>query len=330
MRELWWPVNWASVTKFAWILTSLTLLLLFGRLVLEVFGDAPTVAESYKAQSESLMAEVEKARPKGTALQLVLDPSCVPCEKSFPFYRALVETKVSKGFFVEALVQIPPAMALNYLERQELRVDSARQINFRDAGFIGTPTIRVLDEQGNVLQSWIGKLSAAQEKEVAFLLGAQTEFLAITRRESLQESFGGLRQSLSVSVSAEEVGAILRGDPAVVVLDVRPRSQYANSHVRGAKNIPQDEVSVRATNELDAASQILVHCLSNGVCSINELMGGTSSVCLQTVLQLQEAGFTKARLIAASLGELNAANAVTVDSSNRIYLPRIVLTENLW
>jgi hypothetical protein len=113
------------------------------------------------------------------------------------------------------------------------------------------------------------------------------------------------------------------------VLDVRPRAQFASVHIRDAINIPQDELPVRASNELDAKSQIVIYCLNNGTCSKNELMTGTSSECLRAVLELREAGFKNVRLIAASLDELNKADGVEMDSSERIYLPRIVLAENL-
>lgn len=220
-------------------------------------------------------------------------------------------------------------MGLKYLESHALTVDRVHQINFREAGFIGTPSIRVLDERGNVLQQWAGLLSSAQESEVAYLLGVRSEFLASSRLELVQSELLVSGQSRSVSVSAEEVGTTLREDSAVVVLDVRPRSQFANAHIRGAINIPQDELPVRASNELYAESQIVVYCLSDGICSRDQLVSGTSSACLQAVLQLREAGFKNARLIAGSLYELSTAGGVEMDSSERIHLTRVVLTENL-
>jgi rhodanese-related sulfurtransferase len=45
----------------------------------------------------------------------------------------------------------------------------------------------------------------------------------------------------------------------VVVIDVRDRAAYATGHLTGAKNIPADELEVRAANELNPADLIVAY-----------------------------------------------------------------------
>lgn len=48
-------------------------------------------------------------------------------------------------------------------------------------------------------------------------------------------------------------------DGDVVVLDVRPRSEYVAGHVAGARSVPVDELS-RRIGELDAGGEIVAYC----------------------------------------------------------------------
>lgn len=49
-----------------------------------------------------------------------------------------------------------------------------------------------------------------------------------------------------------------------VLLDVRSRSEYANGHIRGSKNLPLDEIDKISVLIGDKQTPLFVHCLSGG------------------------------------------------------------------
>lgn len=63
-----------------------------------------------------------------------------------------------------------------------------------------------------------------------------------------------------VSITTPALKQALDQHQRVVVLDIRPRADYAASHIPAAKNIPADELEVRAPNELNQDDRIVTYC----------------------------------------------------------------------
>ncbi|MFK7967384.1 MAG: rhodanese-like domain-containing protein [Burkholderiaceae bacterium] len=64
----------------------------------------------------------------------------------------------------------------------------------------------------------------------------------------------------AAGASLDVLGATrLINDKHPVVVDVRPAAEFANGHMRDAKNIPLDELEKRA-NEIPAKKPVLVTC----------------------------------------------------------------------
>ena len=62
------------------------------------------------------------------------------------------------------------------------------------------------------------------------------------------------------SISASELHALRQSGTAPVVIDVRTAEEYASGHIRGAVNIPFDEVAQRIA-ELDAPHGVALNCM---------------------------------------------------------------------
>jgi glyoxylase-like metal-dependent hydrolase (beta-lactamase superfamily II) len=87
-------------------------------------------------------------------------------------------------------------------------------------------------------------------------------------------------------VSMEEAERqIQRGDPSLVVLDVREREAFRQGHLPGARNVPRGELELRANQELpDPTARILVYCqfgkISTLAAQTLRVLGFTRSVAL--------------------------------------------------
>jgi len=62
------------------------------------------------------------------------------------------------------------------------------------------------------------------------------------------------------SITALDLKEALDQQQQIVVLDVRPRAEYAAGHIPTAKNIPYDEIEMRAPNELGQDDRIVTYC----------------------------------------------------------------------
>ena len=61
-------------------------------------------------------------------------------------------------------------------------------------------------------------------------------------------------------ITAPALKQALDQHQGLIVLDVRPRAEYAAGHIPVAKNIPYDELEVRAPNELQQDVRIVTYC----------------------------------------------------------------------
>src|SRR5690242_9176568 len=110
--------------------------------------------------------------------------------------------------------------------------------------------------QGDVMQFKAGKIvNYLATVILVVLLG-----VVVWKAGRLLRSGDEKRVDQFVSITAPALKEALDQRQRIVVLDVRPRAEYAASHIPDAKNIPQDELEVRAPNELNQDDRIVTYC----------------------------------------------------------------------
>lgn len=103
----------------------------------------------------------------GQTLLLVLQKGCRYCTESAPFYRQLVqETAVNNKVRLLAVLPQEVFEARQYLSSLDVPVSEVRQAELETLGVKGTPTLILVNADGQVLESWAGRLPAPEEKEV--------------------------------------------------------------------------------------------------------------------------------------------------------------------
>lgn len=101
----------------------------------------------------------------GQTVVLALSTQCHFCTESAPFFRKLGE-KAGKAVRIVSIMPQPVADAESYLRRNGVRVDEIRQVSLEKIGVPGTPTLLLVNGDGVVTKSWVGKLQPQQEGEV--------------------------------------------------------------------------------------------------------------------------------------------------------------------
>ena len=93
-------------------------------------------------------------------------------------------------------------------------------------------------------------------KRTSIIVLAVVAVLTVVAAFNTQDFF---RSDNYGDVSVNEGWDLIQENPAMVILDVRTPSEYEESHIEGAINIPVEEIADRL-GELSANDMFLVYC----------------------------------------------------------------------
>ena len=100
-------------------------------------------------------------------LVLALSTTCHFCTESAPFYQKLQQQKPSDLRLIAVLPQTTD-QSRTYLDKLGVAIPEIVQSPIASIGASGTPTMILVDSEGKVQESWVGRLS---EEESARVLG---------------------------------------------------------------------------------------------------------------------------------------------------------------
>jgi rhodanese-related sulfurtransferase len=182
-------------------------------------------------------------------LLLALAKDCEYCTASARFYRWLGDGLANRQD-VEMAVVFPDADEEGkwYLKSLGIEVRLAHRAHLADLGIHNVPTLALVDQNGVVKNVWIGKLPPKKEAEVMQALGMPNARVP----------------SNWIVSKPEYQRRVDRGEPLILV-DLRDREAFGHAHFPGARNIPSDELSFRAANELPKERTIVLYADDDAV-----------------------------------------------------------------
>lgn len=146
------------------ILVAILLALTLGRRYL--FPPAPLVPQNEIVAGTTVsLPNVDWSKSNRTLL-LVLQKDCRYCTESAPFYRTLVSTAPAKAIKLLAVLPQEESVSREYLKSLDVQINEVRQSSLGSLNVRGTPTLILVDNNGKVIKSWMGKLPDAGQKEV--------------------------------------------------------------------------------------------------------------------------------------------------------------------
>jgi thioredoxin-related protein len=114
--------------------------------------------------------------PAGTsrALVVAVAPGCHFCNESMPFYKQLLDERNQRSSPVRFIAAVPTDEA-KAEEAQKFATAGAQpddlvHLDFAAVKVPGTPTLMLVDNDGKVLDVWVGKLDEGGQKEVLKVL----------------------------------------------------------------------------------------------------------------------------------------------------------------
>lgn len=174
---------------------------------------------------------------------VALGKECKYCSESAEFYRRLaagitIQTKTR----LIAVFSEKESEAEAYLKQFEIPIREVRYVSLSSLGINSVPTLAILDRDGVVTDMWAGKLSPLKEKALMFKLGLEDT-----------------RSPDEWSIKEADLERKVINKEQLVLLDIRERAVFALNHRAGARNIPLDELPVRAQNELPLDHTIVIY-----------------------------------------------------------------------
>lgn len=203
-------------------------------------------AQSEKNQlttSATLRIEGIRWADSDRTVLLALSKDCKYCSKSAQFYRRLA-AGIASQTNTRLLAVFPDreSEAEAYLRQLEIPIQELRYVSLPALGISNVPTLAILDQNGVVKDMWVGKLSPLEEK--GLMAALKLEDTRPADEWSITEA--GLERKVA-------------NKEQLVLLDIRERAAYALSRTDGARNIPLDELPVRALNELPLDHTIIIY-----------------------------------------------------------------------
>jgi thioredoxin-related protein len=156
--------------------------------------------------------------PRSTkTLVLVLSTTCRFCDDSAPFYKKLTITFPNRQL-VRFVAVFPQEIETGTKHLADLGVfiGDVRQSSLSSLGVSATPTLILVDATGKVIESWVGKLSPADESRVI-------DRIAIQTKQSSTHTFSSIVTSDTAPAYEEAFGAGLNIPPL--------RRDYGKAHV---------------------------------------------------------------------------------------------------
>lgn len=112
------------------------------------------------------LPEIDWAKSDRTLL-LVLSEGCRFCSESAPFYQRLVrDTDGRDGVRLVAVLPQDVNEGRKYLNELGVTINEIKQSSLDSLGVGGTPTLILVNREGAVTDSWVGKLPPDKESEV--------------------------------------------------------------------------------------------------------------------------------------------------------------------
>jgi len=261
----------------------------------------------------------------GATIRLALATDCKYCEESALFYRTLLATRSVAKFHAVAVFSEPLTLATAYLHSRNISVDEVKQADLRSLGIVGTPEISILDRDGRVLKTWKGMATAKVQWEIAAALDVLEPFRSAARAADRRMQYDDAERA--IPMTTEQLTARLHDGSSLFVVDTRERDTFDKSHIRGALNIPYDELSIRASIEIPRGAKVVLFCQYLADCEEKVRERNALSQCSLAASYIIRAGATEVSLVTAEHKKLIEAG-VPMESTTRNSIPLSLVAQS--
>ena len=190
---------------------------------------------------------------------LYLSTKCHACEASIPLYKEL-SARLRERSEVSLIFVSAESDATVRAWANKHQIQPTQVVQLGAAGsrhFYATPTLLIVNDAGMVTDTHVGRLRRSEEERL---------FDRVTGSGSPLDNTSPTITKITYGVGA--------GAAPPAVIDIRSRSDFARSPQLASKNLPQDELVIRAALEIGPDRDIVIDCTHNRLlrCHMASLM----------------------------------------------------------
>lgn len=206
---------------------------------------------------------VDWAQNKKT-LVFALKNGCPYCTTSAPFYKELIAEAQKRDVKLIALVPDSLEVGRNYIQSLDLPIENIQSVSLQSYAIVGTPTVLFLDDTGTVRSVWTGGVmpdrALEMKRDLISLFDDQVSPASVSEVPNKEKTSNASPIQVSDEVEVTELKNILDKKNDLFLIDIDERDDYKKEHIPGAKNIPADEMEVRAHNEIPKDKRVIIYC----------------------------------------------------------------------
>lgn len=159
MREKLETVANISVISIAVLIGVVTIQNYFIRATAKPFSSK--IAEGTKVELPNVNWEENEK-----TLVLYLRKGCKYCTESMPLYKKIARQYSNKKIQFLVVSRESEDVTKSYLNEHKVDFTEVRQASLESIGALGTPTLILVNQKGEVANSWLGKLNPERERDL--------------------------------------------------------------------------------------------------------------------------------------------------------------------
>ncbi|MCA1565231.1 MAG: thioredoxin fold domain-containing protein [Acidobacteria bacterium] len=167
------------------VLTNLAVLLaavsILAVLTLNYFGGrkpVPQIVEGLQKGQQFPAIPGVDYRGSASTLLVAMSTECGYCTQSIPFYNQLADMKNTGKISLRTVALFPNLddEVQQYTRQHQLKTDHKSSVDFGQLKLAGTPTMILVDQNGRVINFWVGALKPDAQRQ--FLNSLETQYSA--------------------------------------------------------------------------------------------------------------------------------------------------------
>jgi len=155
------------LTNVAVLLVAVSILAIIALNYIGGQRPTPQIIEGLqRGQQFPMVSGIDYAGTASTLL-IAMNTKCDYCTQSIPFYNQLADIKNTGKISPRAVAIFPNSKdeVQQYTQQYQLKIDHKSAIDFEHLKLAGTPTMILVDQNGRVINFWVGALRPEAQQQ---------------------------------------------------------------------------------------------------------------------------------------------------------------------
>lgn len=242
--------NKFNLEKITNIVIILAIIVVIGIIVKKYLFDSNEPIQKIEIGQSISIPDINWSQ-NGKTVILAVTKDCSHCIASVPFFSQLVDEAKKVSVKVEVVSSDSKQDGKSYLDETGIPIENIHQMSLKKNGFVSTPTLLFVNQEGIVKDMWVGRINAQN------LINVLNKLNSLSSLQTSENQISNNNVNSSNQIMPMALKALLENGRNVFLVDVDTREEFRNLHIISAKNFPSDEIQIRASREIPKDKQIV-------------------------------------------------------------------------